>query len=146
MEKLESIASKRKIRKIKRIARTINGTQLINPKRKRMRKKGLIIAYSILALMANQKGNNVKTKQMNVTFDTDSSNIGIDNRCWACISNDLDDFIGGLTETKWSIKGFGGSRVDNIMKGTHCYGNMRTAMGKYTSSKSLIHITYLQVE
>lgn len=55
----------------------------------------------------------------NVThFDTDAASIGIDNRCSACISHVIDDFEGPLTKVSRSIKGFGGTRVSNVMIGT----------------------------
>jgi hypothetical protein len=46
-----------------------------------------------------------------VTFDTDSHAIGIDNRCSACISPDPNDFIGKFQSTNRTITGFGGTRV-----------------------------------
>ena len=51
-------------------------------------------------------------------FDTDSSNIGVDNRCSGCISHRIDDFEGTMTETTKSIRGFAGSRVHNVKMGT----------------------------
>jgi hypothetical protein len=52
------------------------------------------------------------------SFDTDSSMIGVDNRCSACISNNPAHFIGKLTPGLKTIKGFHGSRTTNIMMGT----------------------------
>jgi len=40
-----------------------------------------------------------KTERSNIIFDTDSSEIGIDNRASAYISGDTNDFIGKLEET-----------------------------------------------
>lgn len=51
-------------------------------------------------------------------FDTDSTEIGIDNRCTACISNDLQDFIDAPTPSGRVIKGFGGTRHTQVMTGT----------------------------
>ena len=52
-------------------------------------------------------------------FDTDSKPIGIDNRCSACISHDIKDFVGTLQTCNRTIKGFGGvSHTSNIMTGT----------------------------
>ena len=53
-----------------------------------------------------------------VAFDTDSSALGIDNRCSACISHKIGDFIGPLTDVKRSIKGFGGAVTFPIKQGT----------------------------
>ena len=43
-----------------------------------------------------------------VKMDTDSSTIGIANRCSLCISHVAEDFIGDLRESKRKIRGFGG--------------------------------------
>jgi len=50
-----------------------------------------------------------------VLFDTDSKPIGINSRCTACISEDINDFIGGMRESGRAIKGFGGTQT---MSGT----------------------------
>ena len=52
------------------------------------------------------------------TFDTDSVDFGVDNRCSACISNMREHFIGELTPSTRVIKGFGGTRTANISVGT----------------------------
>ena len=58
-------------------------------------------------------------QQLHTCFDTDSEMVGIDNRCSACISHDIKDFIGPLKESKRTIKGFGGIKhTSNIMEGT----------------------------
>ena len=54
----------------------------------------------------------------NITFDTDSRPIGIDNRCTACISHKVEDFTGPLIDTNRNIKGFGGTRTSNLKLGT----------------------------
>jgi hypothetical protein len=51
-------------------------------------------------------------------FDTDSRPVGIDNRCSACISHDVTDFIGDIRPSNRWIKGFGGSRTTNVQTGT----------------------------
>ena len=53
-----------------------------------------------------------------VRFDTDVKPIGVDNRCSACISPYIDDFIGPLEDTNKTIKGFAGTRMDNPKMGT----------------------------
>ena len=59
-----------------------------------------------------------KIQQRHVKFDSDSKLIGIDNRCSACISPDIDDFIGKVTKTDKTIRGFGGQKVCNVYTGT----------------------------
>ena len=44
-----------------------------------------------------------------MTFDTYSSPIGVDNRYTGCISHRIHDFEGPLIDTGRQIKGFGGS-------------------------------------
>ena len=53
-----------------------------------------------------------------VHLDTDSGAVGVDNRCTACMSHVAEDFAGELKECNRAVKGFGGSRVTNIMEGT----------------------------
>ena len=57
-----------------------------------------------------------KVKSMN--FDTDSGEIGIDNRCSACMSPHAEDFEGELTELKIWITGYGGRKLHNVYRGT----------------------------
>ena len=61
---------------------------------------------------------NDKFQRRHVKFDSDSKLIGIDNRCSACISPDIDDFIGKVTKTDKTIIGFGGQKVCNVYTGT----------------------------
>ncbi len=58
------------------------------------------------------------TKEREVTFDTDSDAIGIDNRCSACISHKAEDFVGELKRSERAIKGFAGSITRKVMVGT----------------------------
>ena len=72
-----------------------------------------LYAYSVVALEA--KAN----KRMNIArFDTDSAPVGIDNRCTGCISHVAEDFIGPLHDSGKALKGFGGSRTQNVKVGT----------------------------
>ena len=50
-------------------------------------------------------------------FDTDSSKLGIDNICSACISHKIGNFRGPLKYDNRSIKEFGGEIVYNVKKG-----------------------------
>ena len=56
--------------------------------------------------------------QTPATFDTDSLDFGVDNRCSACISNVKEHFVGDLQKTNKVIKGYGGSRIHNVWEGT----------------------------
>ena len=60
----------------------------------------------------------ITTQERIVRFDTDAKPIGVDNRCSACISPYIDNFIGPLEETNKTIKGFVGARTDNPKMGT----------------------------
>ena len=53
-----------------------------------------------------------------VNFDTDSGQIGIDNRCTACISHRIDDIVGTMVESNRTIQGFAGGNIKNVKKGT----------------------------
>jgi hypothetical protein len=51
-------------------------------------------------------------------FDSDSALIGIDNRCTACISPVLSDFIEPPTPVDTTLVGFGGAPTTGLQKGT----------------------------
>ena len=53
-----------------------------------------------------------------MVFDTDSGEVGIDNRCSACMSPHRSDFVGKLKKMQKWIKGYGGKRVYDVYKGT----------------------------
>jgi len=53
-----------------------------------------------------------------VNFDTDSSAIGLDNRCTACIANRSEDFDGPVTKTDRTVRAFASGRVANVYTGT----------------------------
>ena len=56
--------------------------------------------------------------QNHASFDTDSSPVGVDNRCSGCISHKVTYFIGELVECNRNIKGVGGTSTTNIKMGT----------------------------
>lgn len=93
------------------------------------RSSDYLIGFSVVAMLADQKEKIKINKQRKTFFDTDAEQIGIDNRCSACISHRIEDFIGNPIPTKRSIKGFGGARVANIMSGTIAW-NWCDEMGK----------------
>lgn len=80
----------------------------------RYRRTTQFVAMSVLAMQAYAT---VSTER-ETCFDTDSSDIGIDNRCSACISHVESDFEGPLVHCNRVVKGFGGSRTRNVKMGT----------------------------
>ena len=73
-----------------------------------------VLADVALACPTKQKA----TKERIVKFDTDAKPIGVDNRCSACISPYIEDFIGPLEDMNKTIKGFAGVRTNNPKTGT----------------------------
>ena len=71
----------------------------------------------VMFLISTQANIN-KTSAHTITFDTDSQPIGVDNRCTACISHNIDDFVGVMKDTKRRIKGFGGTHTPPLKQGT----------------------------
>ena len=115
MARIQTTPTRCNIRDRKRIAARINGA---NKHKHRLKQIVEIVIYPVLALMANQRQKGTYNGQRRVVFDTDSESIGIDNRCSACISNNVEDFVGQLTTSNRTIKGFGGTHIRNIMSGT----------------------------
>ena len=74
-----------------------------------------MMAMSVVAMSASGTG----AYENSARFDTDSTMVGVDNRCSACISSDIKDFDGPLKNTGRTIKGFAGSRVKKREKGHH---------------------------
>ena len=52
------------------------------------------------------------------TFDIDSVPVGIDNRCSACISHDINDFVGEVQKLDKIIGGYAGNKTTNFKTGT----------------------------
>ena len=69
---------------------------------------------SLIAIQANVGNTSAHT----ITFDTDAQPIGVDNRCTACISHQITDFIGTMRDTDRRIKGFGGTHTHPLKQGT----------------------------
>ncbi|KAI2496434.1 hypothetical protein MHU86_18058 [Fragilaria crotonensis] len=61
--------------------------------------------FLALTALAMQASATISTER-EVTFDTDSQVVGIDNQCTACISHDLSDFEGNLEPSNRVVKGF----------------------------------------
>ena len=81
---------------------------------RRSSKRGLVFA-AMAALACQAQKTHWEHK---VLFDTDSYDIGIDNRCSACISGTPEDFIGPLKDSTRTIKGFMGTKTTNVKVGT----------------------------
>jgi hypothetical protein len=79
---------------------------------------------SVLALSAR-----TKPKQHLTPFDTDSKPIGIDNRCTACISHDLNDFESPPVPIEWQLKALVAQNPLVWAKELH-YGCERVIMGR----------------
>ena len=77
------------------------------------RRRRAITGLIVMSVMA-MRTENMSIKHHKAYFDTDSKSIGIDNRCSACISHDLNDFVGEVYKTDRVIKGFAGTRTTNV--------------------------------
>ena len=73
-----------------------------------------ILANVALACPVKQ----IASKERTIKFNTDTEPIGVDNRCSACISPYIEDFIGPLEDTNKTIKGFAGAKTNNPKAGT----------------------------
>ena len=73
-------------------------------------------AMEVAMTTTNSEGEPTHTNV--ATFDTDTASIGIDNRCSACISHNIQDFDGPVRKVNRQIKGFGGERVMEVYQGT----------------------------
>ena len=61
----------------------------------------VVANYAVAVVSMNSKGERI---HKNVAkFDSDSAKVGIDNRCSACFSHDINDFEGPVTKVKRSI-------------------------------------------
>jgi len=83
---------------------------------KHHKRKGTTRTMAIMSVIAMEAILNKAERQ--VIFDTDRATVGADNRCSACISHCIDDFIGPLTDCERTIRGFGGTSIHNVKHGT----------------------------
>ena len=77
-------------------------------------RKKTLTAMSILALSTTMGS----PPQREFKIDTDSTKIGVDNRCSACITDRIEDFVHPPKQTNRAIKGFGGIKTQGVMVGT----------------------------
>ena len=81
--------------------------------RGRPRRKGkLLTCHAVMVFSAAARSSNV------VAFDTDSGEVGINNRASGCFSHVISDFVGPMRDCNKVVKGFGGSRTSNVKMGT----------------------------
>ena len=71
----------------------------------------------LLACPAKQ----IASKERIIKFNTNAKPIRVDNRCSACISPYVEDFIGRLEDMNKTIKGFAGVQTNNPKTGTLCW-------------------------
>ena len=88
-------------------------TTVRRKRRKRFRKHKRDLLMACMALQSPSvhgydEGGILQCYESIARFDTDSIQIGVDNRCSATMSHDISDFIGPLEPTNRTIKGFGG--------------------------------------
>ena len=93
------------------------------PQRKQSRKRKIrkrnwswklrpILTCAVISMPATTRYHHV------TRIDTDSEEIGVDNRATACISHRADNFIGDLIPSNRSIIGYNGSKTTGIKTGT----------------------------
>ena len=71
-----------------------------------------------LIIVNESRTKRTKPTSRTALFDTDSKAIGIDNRCSACISHDINDFVGPVHKSDKVISAFGGQRQMKVYSGT----------------------------
>ena len=92
--------------RIKRISKKSRG-------RGRPKRKGKVLTcHAVMVFSAAARSSNV------TTFDTDSGEVGIDNRASGCFSHVISDFVGPMRDCNKVVKGFRGSRTSNVKMGT----------------------------
>ena len=67
---------------------------------------------AMAAVAMSAQGETNSNHQM--SFDTDSGPIGVDNRFTGCISHIIEDFKGPIVDYGQPIKGFGGKRNTDV--------------------------------
>jgi hypothetical protein len=76
----------------------------------------VLLAFTALPYAA--EGVDVSQRPLPDMFDTDATEVGIDNRATACMSDNIADFVGPLVATNRVVKGFAGHRTSNVQRGT----------------------------
>ena len=107
---------KRMQRSSRLISRCYHRTK-VNDFSKSIEKRSMTSLTIMPALAMQAKTSTSKSARL-TSFDTDSYDIGIDNRCSRCISHQVEDFIGNLKDSKHSIRSFGGTQTTRVKVGT----------------------------
>jgi len=81
------------------------------------RRRFKMVAMTAIMIMEGVSPN-TKSETECGPFDSDSTLVGIDNRCSACITHVRSDIPGEVIPCTRVIKGFGGTRTTNIWQGT----------------------------
>jgi hypothetical protein len=74
------------------------------------------MAFAAVAYTSEHEGLNQRPPPD--MFDTDTTEVGIDNRATACMSDNIADFVGPLVATNRVVKGFTGHCMANVQRGT----------------------------
>ena len=82
--------------------------------RRRSRMSTALWAMAVVASSTTE----LKAEEQMTQFDTDSELVGIDNWCTACISHNINDFVGPLHDCNRAINGFGGTKTTQVKMGT----------------------------
>ena len=103
VDKMHEYSTTIKVRRVKKKLRV----------RGRPRRKGRrLTCHAVMVFSAAAKSAGI------TTFDTDSGEVGIDNRASGCFSHMISDFVGPMRNCNKVVKGFGGSRTSNVKMGT----------------------------
>ena len=97
----------------------------------------ILVQEAILAQQATSR-----QRQKSIPFDTDSKELGIDNRASAFISGDTNDFK-HLQPSNRVVSAFGGNRINKIKKGTAII-HLKMTMVWFIHLNSQTHTTYLE--
>jgi Reverse transcriptase (RNA-dependent DNA polymerase) len=92
--------------------------------------KTILQCHQMIAMSA--QGKRVQNSILPHIFDTDSALIGVDNRASACMSDNIRDFSGTLQPTNRVIRGFAGTKTNNVQMGT-IHWRIEDDQGKVTT-------------
>lgn len=114
-----SIPSRSTYRSRRRLAMRMNNQFRGSSPSRRRNGRARLLAMTVIAMEAevprNSYGNPIYSNE--TVYDTDSDEVGIDNRCSACISYKQSDFVGPMQTVRRKIKGFGGAKTYSVKIG-----------------------------
>jgi hypothetical protein len=92
---IDNLKVRERIKRRVRLAKRFSSSHSKPTSRTKLTMITAILVMQAVTAMPTNTG-----KHVNMTnFDTDLETIGIDNRCTACISHKIEDFIGPLRES-----------------------------------------------